>query len=641
VTVDRILVIDDSKETRDFLEDFLGSHGYAVLGAGDGEEGLLRALNECPDVVLVDMQMPGMTGLDLIKALGREGRDIPVIFVTAYGSEELAVKAFRAGARDYVPKPYEPQAILASVERALREVHLRRERDELTAQLSQANQTLERQLQELNALYTIGRAVTSLLDTEQLLARVVEAATFMAGAEEGSLMLLDKASGELYLRAEKNFDERLARGLRMRTADSLAGRVVSTGRPVMLASEEMQRITTAYLVKSMLMVPLRTAERGVIGVLMVANKVSNRAFHERDLRLLTALANYAAIAIDNASLVANLKTEKIKLETILRETAEAVLVVDENRHILLCNRSARRAFDLGEDGISGSRAEDVISNQDLLMLLRQPQGADVLLQTEITLDDGRTLSANVSPIDGVGYAVILHDITHLKEVDRIRSEFVSAISHDLRTPLTTIQGYIDLLPRAGSLTQQQQEFLARMQRSLSAVSDLVSDLLDMSRIETGSDFEMGPTDLGPIVKEAVAELRLQAETKRQILETRVPEGISNVTGSSRRLRQVIDNLVGNAIKYTPPGGRIVVELSEGEAHIKISVSDDGLGIPVGDQPFVFDKFFRVDSPQTRDIPGTGLGLSIVKSVVERHGGRVWVESEKGRGSTFTLLLPKS
>ena len=171
--MDRILVINDSKETRDFLEDFLGSHGYAVLGAGDGEEGLLRALNESPDVVLVDMQMPGMTGLDLIEALGREGRDIPVIFVTAYGSEELAVKAFRAGARDYVPKPYEPQAILSSVERALREVHLRQERDELTAQLSRANQKLERQLQELNALYTIGRAVAQWAVAQQRVRTVV------------------------------------------------------------------------------------------------------------------------------------------------------------------------------------------------------------------------------------------------------------------------------------------------------------------------------------------------------------------------------------------------------------------------------------------------------------------------------------
>ena len=129
-------------------------------------------------------------------------------------------------------------------------------------------------------------------------------------------------------------------------------------------------------------------------------KVKGRGFDERDLQLLTALANYAAIAIDNASLVTDLKTEKKKLETILTETAEAVLVVDEQRHILLCNRSARRAFDLKGDPFNGSRAEDVISNQDLLMLLRQPQGTDPMPQTEITLDDGRTLSANVSPVDG-------------------------------------------------------------------------------------------------------------------------------------------------------------------------------------------------------------------------------------------------
>jgi signal transduction histidine kinase/DNA-binding response OmpR family regulator len=638
--VDRILVIDDSKETRDFLEDFLGSHGFAVSGAGDGEQGLLRALNENPDVVLVDMQMPGMTGLDLIRALEREGREIPVILVTAYGSEEVAVRAFRAGARDYVPKPYEPQSILSSVDRALREVRLRRERDRLTKQLTQANETLQRQVEELNALYAIGRAVTSLLDLEQVLDRVVDAATFITQAEEGSLMLLDESSGELYLRSEKNFDEHLARGLRLRADDSLAGRVVSTGRPILLASEELKKITTAYLVKAMLMVPLRTAGSGVIGALMVANKVSDRAFGERDLHVLTALASYAAVAIDNASLVADLQNEKNKVETILSEVAEVVLVVDEGKRILLCNRSARRAFHLDADGAAGRRVDEVISDQDFVMLLDRPLDADHFINEEITLSDGRTLSASVSRVNGVGYAIVMHDITHLKEIDRIRSEFVTAVSHDLRTPLTTIQGYIDLLPRAGPLTEQQQDYLVRMQRSLSAVGDLVSDLLDMSRIETGSELEMVPTKLDTIITDAVAELHLQARTKEQRLDVQMPDCLSEITGNPRRLRQVIDNLVGNAIKYTPPRGHITVQAEEGADHIRISVIDDGFGIPVDDQPYVFDKFFRVDLPETREIPGTGLGLAIVQSVVEKHGGRVWVQSERGKGSVFTLLLPK-
>jgi two-component system NtrC family sensor kinase len=638
---DRLLVIDDSRETRDFLEEFLVFQGYTVLTAKDGEEGLHRALHDGPDVILLDMQMPKMTGIEVIEALNREGRDIPVIFLTAYGSEELAVQAIRAGARDYVPKPCEPQVIQASVERALRDVHLRKEHNRLTAQLSQANEALQRQLQELNAINAIGKSVTSLLDLGQVLTRVVEAATFLARAEEGSLMLLDGASGELYLRATKNVDEKVARGLRIRVDDSLAGRVVSTGRPVLLSGEGLTKIATTYLVKSLLMVPLQASDGRAIGVLVVANQVSSQAFEDHDLRLLTAMANYATTAIHNASLVESLQSEKNKSETVLRETNEAVLVVDDTERVLLCNRAAHSAFDLAEGSVIGHSLSAVLPNQELTGLLARHQKAGIPVQAELALDDGRTLHASVSTINGVGLAIVMHDITHLKEVDRIKSEFVSAISHDLRTPLTTIQGYVDLLPRAGPLNQRQQEFLTRVQRSLSSVSDLVSDLLDITRIETGADIDMVPTDLKAIMEEVVLELTSEIEAKQHDIQAHLPESLSPIMGNPRRLRQVISNLVGNAIKYTPMNGVIELEASEGEDHVVVAVRDNGLGIPAADQPYVFDKFFRVDQPETRDIPGTGLGLAIVKSVVEGHGGRVWVESEPGQGSAFTLLLPKT
>jgi signal transduction histidine kinase/DNA-binding response OmpR family regulator len=638
---DRLLVIDDSREARDFLEEFLVFQGYTVLTAKDGEEGLHRALHDGPDVILLDMQMPKLTGIEVIEALNREGRDIPVIFLTAYGSEELAVQAIRAGARDYVPKPCEPQVIQASVERALRDVHLRKEHNRLTTQLSQANEALQRQLQELNAINAIGKSVTSLLDLEQVLTRVVEAATFLARAEEGSLMLLDDASGELYLRATKNVDEIVARGLRIRVDDSLAGRVVSTGRPVLLSGEGLTKIATTYLVKSLLMVPLQAPDSNVIGVLIVDNQVSSQAFGDHDLRMLTAMANYATTAIHNASLVESLQSEKNKTETVLRETSEAVLVMDDAERVLLCNRAALSAFDLKEGSVIGYPLREVLPNQELTDLLARHEKAGIPVQAELALDDGRTLHASVSAIKGVGLAIVMHDITHLKEVDRIKSEFVSAISHDLRTPLTTIQGYVDLLPRAGPLNQRQHEFLTRVQRSLSSVSDLVSDLLDITRIETGADIDMVPTDLKAIVEEVVLELTSELEAKQHDLQTHLPESLSPIMGNPRRLRQVISNLVGNAIKYTPKNGVIELEAAEGEDHVMVAVRDNGLGIPAADQPYVFDKFFRVDQPETRDIPGTGLGLAIVKSVVEGHGGRVWVESEPGQGSAFILLLPKT
>jgi signal transduction histidine kinase len=214
------------------------------------------------------------------------------------------------------------------------------------------------------------------------------------------------------------------------------------------------------------------------------------------------------------------------------------------------------------------------------------------------------------------------------------------VAHDLRTPLTTIQGYVDLLPRAGTLTEQQRDYITRMQRSMSAVTQLVSDLVDVSRIELGLDLDMVTADLESIITDAVEESRSVAEDKELDLQVRMPKGLTSLSCFPRRVHQAVSNLVSNAVKYTSPQGHITVDVEETENHIAISVTDDGLGIPAADQPYVFDKFFRVDLPETRDIPGSGLGLSIVKSVVEQHGGRVWLESAHGRGSTFTLLLPK-
>jgi len=640
VTAECILIIYSDAEMRGALENVLSSHDYTVLTTASGSEGLRRAMHDAPDLVLVDSELPEMTGLDVVEAWQREGYDLPFILTADASASDLVGRAVRLGARAYIPRPYSLSLVLEWVERALHEVRLRQERDMLAEQLTQANQRLQWQLQELNALFAVGHSVTSVQDLEQVLARIVEVATYMARAEEGSLMLLDGDTGELVLRAARNMDEQVAQGLRVLVTDSLAGRVVRTGRPVLLSGEGLKKVATAYLVKSLLMAPLRVPERGVVGVLMVAHRTHEQVFTEPDLLLLSALADYAAVAIDNAELLVNLKTEKQKLEAILRETQDAVLVIDDQGRVLRCNMATRLALGLKDVEMVGQPVQTVIHDQDLLdlmMYFRQPNQPAV---TEVSLSDGRILNAHISPVEGVGAVVVMQDITHLKELDRIKSEFVSTVSHDLRTPLTTIQGYIDLLPRAGPLTEQQEVFIARVQRSLSAITQLVSDLLDMGRVEAGFDLEMGVVELGPIVREAVAELRPAADAKIHSLQIQAPKDLSPIRGNLRRLRQVMSNLVSNAIKYTPAGGRITVAVSEGEHHVSIRVMDDGIGIPLADQPYIFDKFFRVDAPETYDIPGTGLGLSIVKSVVEKHGGRVWVESAPGEGSTFTVLLPK-
>ncbi len=512
----------------------------------------------------------------------------------------------------------------------LAEERLQAERDELVRRLQEVNERLERQLQELHILYSIGRSVASLLDLETVLTRVVEAAVFVARAEEGFLVLIE--GGDLVLRAAKNLDERTARGFRIRVEDTLAGEVIRTGQPILIGGRR-SKVATGYLVNALIYVPLRTQERGVIGMLGVTNRRSTRAFTEHEVQLLSALADYAAIALENARLYEQAETERRKLEAVLRETAEAVVVLDTEQRILLCNAAAQEALGLPED-VTGQYAGDVLTNASLRELLHAVAEVPQSMRAEVTVRDGRTFNAQLSPVEGVGYVLMMQDITHLKELDRIKSEFVATVSHDLRTPLTTILGYVSLLDRVGPLNEQQREFVRKIKGGVEDITALISDLLDLGRIEAGYGLEMRPIHLEEVIDEAVEALRPAAEAKHQDLRWERRE-LPAVNGDPRRLRQVMENLISNAIKYTHEGGWIAVEAMEEDGHVVVRVADNGIGIPLEDQPYIFERFYRVESEATQDIKGTGLGLTIVKSVVEKHGGRIWVESRPGAGSRWS------
>ena len=242
-------------------------------------------------------------------------------------------------------------------------------------------------------------------------------------------------------------------------------------------------------------------------------------------------------------------------------------------------------------------------------------------------------------LDGVGRVAVMQEITHLKELDRLKSEFVSTVSHDLRTPLTTIQGYVELLDRAGPLNDMQTKFIGKALSSLSHITALISDLLDIGRIEAGYDLEMQPLRMDELIRLATEAAGVIAATQDIDVSLELPQAPLWVWGNTRRLRQVLDNLISNALKYNRSGGRVRVSGRRDGDHVVVQVSDTGIGVPAEEQPRLFERFYRVQTPETEGIKGTGLGLAIVKSVIEKHRGRVWVESIPGQGSTFAFLLP--
>lgn len=490
--------------------------------------------------------------------------------------------------------------------------------------------------QDLELLGRVGRSLTTVLDLDNVLKRIVIAAVEFTGAEEGSVLLVDRESGELYMRAAQNFDDEFVRTFRLPVNDSLAGEVLSSGQPILINQDRTQKIKTAYFVHSLIYVPLKVSNQ-VIGVLGVDNRKRERMFSENHVVYVSTLADYAAIAIENASLYSYTASEQNKFETILNNIEDGVIVIDYERRVVYVNKNARIAFDLDGQDLTGERFQALFKHPDLQDLVNEVEGQKPR-RAEVVFEDGRVFNARLTHIKNVGYAISLQDISYLKELDRIKSDFVNAVSHDLRSPLTAILGYVELIERAGEINEQQRDFIKRVQASVYNITDLISDLLDLGRIESGFDVNKELISFAKIVHQVYDDHIDVATENQQAFNLSLPEDLPFVMGNPTRLRQMLGNLVGNAIKYTPVKGRIMVRAQAESGQIIVQVADNGPGIPLSEQTFIFDKFYRA-SNISGDTTGTGLGLAIVKSIVENHQGRIWVESRVGQGSMFTVVLP--
>ncbi len=403
---ERVLVIDDSQEIREFLSEYiLKPKGFEVLSASNGLMGLEMAIAKEPDLMIVDQQMPRLTGLEVLEKLKERGIEIPAILATAHGSEETAVAAFRLGIRDYVIKPFDADEISDSVDKALRESRLARERDQLVQQLMESNSQLQRRAQELNVLYGVGKSVASSLDLEEVLQRVVEAAVYVVGAEEGSLMLLDENQGELYIRASKNLDSK-AKSMRKRVSDSLAGKVLQTKRAIAIGNDsQWKRTHTALLVKSLIYVPL-ILQNKPIGVLGVTNRLKETSFDSNDTRALSALGGYATIAINNANIYSEIESEKNTLSAVVDLTDNPVIVLSPGNELLIVNSAARKALDLPEGNVIGEKIGTMI-NGELVEFMSQEQADGSVITGEITLQNGRSYRAEMTLIVGGNRSILL------------------------------------------------------------------------------------------------------------------------------------------------------------------------------------------------------------------------------------------
>jgi two-component system phosphate regulon sensor histidine kinase PhoR len=325
----------------------------------------------------------------------------------------------------------------------------------------------------------------------------------------------------------------------------------------------------------------------------------------------------------------------IPYQRIIDGLVDGFILADKDAHLRLVNRSARDIFDLGDAQFEGKMVDEVFTHPDFLDIFKPYR--DLPYQNEINLDDGRVFSAQASQIPELGLTVILRDITHLKELDRMKTDFVNTVSHDLRSPLTAVYGFIGLIDRVGPINQQQTEFLRHIQASLQTITSLINDLLDLGRLEASQNLLMAEVNLKDILRQSIDGLEYQWSEKMQEVVLSASEDLPHILGNPLHLQRMATNLIDNAIKFSPLAGRIDVSCRTEAGQLVLEVADRGPGIPLEDQPHVFEKFFRA-SNISETTQGTGLGLSIVKSIVEKHQGRIWLESSL-KGTTFTILLP--
>jgi signal transduction histidine kinase len=260
---------------------------------------------------------------------------------------------------------------------------------------------------------------------------------------------------------------------------------------------------------------------------------------------------------------------------------------------------------------------------------------------EITLPDERVFTALITPIEKDGYVAILHDVTHFKDLERVKNEFISTVSHDLKNPISVITGFTDLLQRVGPLNQKQIEYTHRIQAAAENMEGLVRCLLQLTRQEIGTILKKEVVAVNELISEVTNEFQPQANIKEQTLLFELSKEEPSVNSDPFQLKQALRNLVGNAIKYTQTGGSISLSLATKQDVVEVNVKDTGCGIPANELPLIFNRFHRVGNEALKGEEGDGLGLAIAKSIIEQHGGKITVESELGKGSCFTFTLPRT
>ncbi|MFV9505214.1 MAG: ATP-binding protein [Oscillochloridaceae bacterium umkhey_bin13] len=590
------------------------------------------------------------------------------------------------------------QGVISQTAIAMQNAHLYAEvralNVDLERRVAERTSELQDEKDRLATIHQISTEVSSTLDLDNLLTTSLQLLADITRAEHASIMLVEQDDSSLLMtRAVLGVPASNPNDyLRFPIGTGIAGWVAQHRVGVLIDDIACDPRWVAAPGGSarkrqgaMIAVPL-VMQGDVLGVLSLSHREPG-FFHEGHLRMLNACAGAIAIGVNNANLFQMISAEaerryelldrqekeSSQIQAILQSLSDGVIVCDLEGRVLVINPASANILQRAIEDLLLWNLHDILmrymgersSELPLADLLRRPLTRDDqprYFQTILTIGM-RTVSLSLGPVlkdngEMLGALLLLRDISREIEADRMKTEFIATMSHELRTPMTAIKGFTQLLSMGGlgPLNETQREFVTTIFNNTERMIALINDVLDITKIESGNiDLEWRSLHLAETLSGVVTELRTMATERNHELTLTIPPGLPLVRADAHRLHQILYNLLMNALKYTPKGGRVWVEateahyddlpeavrdtLAQGQRFARLDIRDTGVGIAEADQARIFDRFYRTENPLKIEAGGTGLGLSLVKPLVQVLGGRIWVRSTVGEGSTFSLILP--
>lgn len=648
---DRILVIDDEQTIAEMIAMMLRSEKYNVDIAFSGKQGIEVFKEGLHDLVLTDLKLGDVTGIDVLAQIKSLKKDTAVVIFTGYATTESAVEAIRLGANDYLTKPVRIAELLMTVRSQLNAVHMQRHIATLNNQVAQERDKLSRSVTELTLLKRLAERMMTTLSAVEGFDLILNLLVEEVSADVALIYLIN--AGTIRISTTKTISKTTLKNitelLNSRGSQVLKGEInCHINQFEGIKWNDDPKGTT---IASSVIVPI-CQENKTIGLLS-ALSFTDADFEEKWGEFINKISQDASLFLERMR--HSVERQRISTAAIVEHTQDGIIIMSPDSGEVLMNPKARGMLDVAPNAIPTiPYISDFLSldfNEITHNLEKSTQNQELKftnLFTEITLRDViHYLRLTVSFLPNTDNSnrllmVVLSDVTKEKSIEEMKTRLVANISHELRTPTAVVKEFISLLLDgiAGPMNETQQQYITIIQSNILRLARLIENLLTLARAETGGfSVNLKPTDICHTINSAVRSLTVKLARKNITLDLKLPEQVPLVYADADAVTQILTNLIENSYKYSSHNTTVKIRLKVKGARIEISVKDQGIGIPKEDQEKVFKRFQRlVDKNDPRFQEGVGLGLSVVKDLVVRHGGEIWLESEPGIGSTFTFSL---